>query len=45
MTINMFALLCNDHCLIPEQVIFDLPWVNWKQITYKEADKLLSEMF
>ena len=45
MTINMFTILCNEHCLIPEQVIFDLPWVDWKDITYKEANELLLEVY
>ena len=45
MTINMFVILCNEHCLNPQQVIFDLPDVNWKELTYNEANEVLLESY
>ena len=45
MTLHMFTILCNEHCLMPQEVIFDLPDVNWKELTYDEANEVLSESY
>jgi len=45
MTLNLFIILCNEHNLLPNQVLLDLPDVNWKTLTYKEANQILLESY
>ena len=40
MTLNLFIILCNEHNLLPNQVLLDLPDVN-KQIIAEKKIKIV----